>query len=72
MKKRYTWNLEEDRSREFWDWDKQAPMFKTVNMSLKDRLNNVSGVRSENVLADIAQGIAEIMDYLEQKDKEST
>lgn len=67
--KNYPWNEIEDIYREFWDADTNCNDFKKISMSLKDRLKCPGSVRIEELIGDIALGLSQIMDKMEQYSK---
>jgi hypothetical protein len=66
-KKEYPWNVKDGVVRAFWDVDQDSAVYKEEITSLKERLAHPQGVRLEDGLASISQGLAMIMDELEKK-----
>lgn len=62
---RYPWNRVYPQTREFWDADIESPEVRQTLQSLKYRLESPSG-RTDEVIGDIARGLAMIMDKIEE------
>jgi hypothetical protein len=67
---KFAWNKTETTGIRFWDHDIEDVSDKSVTTSLKQRLyNTANGINSTEVIADIAKGLAMIMDELEKNEK---
>lgn len=64
----YPWNRIYEQTREFYDADLEMPEFRQTFGSLKYRLANSIG-RTDEVIQDIAKGLAMIMDKMEMENK---
>lgn len=65
---KYSWNEPEHQTVEVWDTTQNKPDFRDTFNSLKYRLGYPeSGIKSDHLLIDIARGLSEIMDALEDK-----